>query len=472
MTSDGELLGRYATTQSEDAFAELVRRHLDLVYSAALRQVNDDSHLAQDVAQTVFRDLAGKAAVLSTRETLTGWLYTSTHFAAAKAVRTERRRCAREQEACAMHDSLNAPSPEPDWERLSPVLDEAMHELKASERDVILMRYFENCPLAAIGERLGLGEDAARKRVDRALEKLRVFLSRRGVATTAALTSVLSANAVQLAPAGLAATLTTASLTGAVAGSGATLALWHLITMTKLKLGAIGVLVVAGVATPLVIQHQSQARLRDEIHSLQAQGDELARLKAENQHLSELLARMRSAATPESNQLNELLRLRSEVGLLRQQTNDLATLQAENRSLRAARGGSPGSASPESEASDPIPRDQWAFMGYATPEATAQSLLWALREGNTNAFFVYLSGLDPESRARMEEESRKRGGPTAFAELGAHETGGMAAYRIIKKIVVNDERVLLQVQAGETQPVQTFIMKKIGDEWKMAGELK
>jgi RNA polymerase sigma factor (sigma-70 family) len=472
MTSDGELLGRYATTQSEDAFAELVRRHLDLVYSAALRQVNDDSHLAQDVAQTVFRDLAGKAAVLSTRETLTGWLYTSTHFAAAKAVRTERRRCAREQEACAMHDSLNAPSPEPDWERLSPVLDEAMHELKASERDVILMRYFENCPLAAIGERLGLGEDAARKRVDRALEKLRVFLSRRGVATTAALTSVLSANAVQLAPAGLAATLTTASLTGAVAGSGATLALWHLITMTKLKLGAIGVLVVAGVATPLVIQHQSQARLRDEIHSLQAQGDELARLKAENEHLSELLAQMRSAATAETNRLNELLRLRSEVGLLRQQTNDLATLQAQNRSLRAARGNSSGSASPESEASDPIPRDQWAFMGYATPEATAQSLLWALREGNTNAFFVYLSGLDPESRAKVEEEARKRGGPAAFAELGAHETGGMAAYRIIKKIVVNDERVLLQVQAGETQPVQTFIMKKIGDEWKMAGELK
>jgi hypothetical protein len=205
---------------------------------------------------------------------------------------------------------------------------------------------------------------------------------------------------------------------------------------------------------------------------LQAQGDELARLKAENEHLSELLAQMRSAATAETNRLNELLRLRSEVGLLRQQTNDLATLQAQNRSLRAARGNSSGSASPESEASDPIPRDQWAFMGYATPEATAQSLLWALREGNTNAFFVYLSGLDPESRAKVEEEARKRGGPAAFAELGAHETGGMAAYRIIKKIVVNDERVLLQVQAGETQPVQTFIMKKIGDEWKMAGELK
>jgi hypothetical protein len=205
---------------------------------------------------------------------------------------------------------------------------------------------------------------------------------------------------------------------------------------------------------------------------LQAQVAELTRLKVENEHLRQFMAQSSTGEAAGSNQLSELLRLRSGVGLLRQQTNDLATLEAENRRLRAARGNSSGNASPESAASDPFPRDQWAFMGYATPEATAQSLLWALREGNTNAFFVYLSGLDPESRARVEEEARKRGGPAAFAELGAHETGGMAAYRIIKKIVVNDERVLLQVQAGETQPVQTFIMKKIGDEWKMAGELK
>jgi RNA polymerase sigma factor (sigma-70 family) len=472
MTSDGELLRRYATTRSEDAFAEVVRRHLDLVYSAALRQVNGDAQLAQDVAQVVFRDLAAKAATLSSRETLTGWLYTSTHFVAAKAVRTERRRRVREQEAHAMHELLNTPAADLDWNQLRPVLDQAMLELRTSDRDVILMRYFENRPLAFIGAQLGLGEDAARKRVDRALEKLRVFLSRRGVATASALATVLSANAVQLAPSGLAVTLTTASLAGAASVGGSTFAFWQLLAMTKLKLTAVSVLLLAGVATPLILQQQSQNRLRDEIRSLQAQVDELARLKLENEHLRQLMAQSSTGETAGSNQLSELLRLRSEAGLLRQQTNDLATLQSENRRLRATRGNSSGNASPESEASDPIPRDQWIFMGYATPEATAQSLLWALREGNTNAFFVYLSGLDSESRARMEEEARKRGGPAAFAELGAHETGGMAAYRIIKKIVVNDERVLLQVQAGETQPVQTFIMKKIGDEWKMAGELK
>ena len=92
MTPDRELLRQYAETRGEEAFAELVRRHLDLVYSAALRQVNGDAHLAQDVAQTVFTDLARKAEALSRRSVVTGWLYTSAHFAAAKAVRTEQRR--------------------------------------------------------------------------------------------------------------------------------------------------------------------------------------------------------------------------------------------------------------------------------------------------------------------------------------------------------------------------------------------
>src|SRR5262245_62110370 len=146
MTPDGELLGRHAETGSEDAFAELVRRHLDLVYSAALRQVGGDAHLAQDVAQSVFTDLARKSHFLANRPVLTGWLYTSTHFAAAKAVRTERRRQTREQEAYAMRELLNDSGPGLDWERLWPVLDQVMHELKESDREAILMRYFEKRP--------------------------------------------------------------------------------------------------------------------------------------------------------------------------------------------------------------------------------------------------------------------------------------------------------------------------------------
>src|SRR5450759_4060849 len=123
MTTDSQRLASFARTNSEDAFAELVQRHVHLVYSAALRQVNGDAHLAQDVAQTVFTDLARKAVPLSRREVLTGWLYTSTHFAAAKAARTEGRRRAREQEAHTMRELLHDPASDMDWDQLHSVLD-------------------------------------------------------------------------------------------------------------------------------------------------------------------------------------------------------------------------------------------------------------------------------------------------------------------------------------------------------------
>src|SRR5215468_4484646 len=135
MRSDGEMLRAYAESRSEEAFSELVRRHVDLVYSAALRQLNGDAHLAQDVAQTVFTDLARKAASLSRRERLTGWLYTSVHFAAAKAVRSEQRRQAHEQEACTMRELLHDSSPDLEWNALIPVLDAAMNELKEIDRE-------------------------------------------------------------------------------------------------------------------------------------------------------------------------------------------------------------------------------------------------------------------------------------------------------------------------------------------------
>src|SRR6266566_5795339 len=198
MTLDAELLRRYADVQSEDAFAELVRRHLDLVYSAALRQVNGDAHLAQDVTQTVFTDLARKAETLSRRPVLTGWLYTSAHFAAAKAVRAEVRRRAREQEAQTMRELLHSPTPDLDWSKLRPVLDEAMHELKESDRAAILLRYFEQRQLAEIGARLGVSENTARMRVERALDKLRAHLARHGISTSAAvLSAAISVSAVQ-----------------------------------------------------------------------------------------------------------------------------------------------------------------------------------------------------------------------------------------------------------------------------------
>src|SRR5579862_5116237 len=150
MTPDVELLRDYARTKSEEAFAELVRRHVNLVYSAALRQMNGDAHLAQDVAQTVFADLARKAGPLARRESVTGWIYTSTRFAAMKMARTENRRRQREDKFLreAIHASeAGRPASAgcaPDWEKVRPVLDEAMHELTESDREAVLLRYFEN----------------------------------------------------------------------------------------------------------------------------------------------------------------------------------------------------------------------------------------------------------------------------------------------------------------------------------------
>ncbi len=299
MTPDCELLRRYAENGSEEAFAEVVRRHLNLVYSAALRQVNGNVHLAQDVAQSVFTDLARKAGPLSRRAVLTGWLYTSVHFAAAKAVRSEQRRTTHEREASTMRELLQDPTPAPDWAQLRPVLDAAMHELKDADREALLLRYFENQQFAVVGARLGLSENAARMRVDRALEKLRAMLNRRGIATAAAaLSAIISANAVQVAPAGLAATVTTASLAGAAAGAGTTLTLLKLITMTKLQAGIIGAIVVAGAIAPFAIHHHAQVKLSQAAFALQQQTERIARLEAENARLSTLAARAGSTLSP------------------------------------------------------------------------------------------------------------------------------------------------------------------------------
>jgi RNA polymerase sigma factor (sigma-70 family) len=347
MTPDCELLRRYAGTKSEEAFAELVRRHVNLVYSAALRQVNGDAHLAQDVAQTVFTDLARKAAPLSRRAALTGWLYTSAHFAAAKIVRTENRRRNREEKF--MREPISETAPELDWEKLRPMLDEAMHELKEADREAILQRYFENRAFAEIGEKFGLNENAARMRVERALGKLRAVFLRRGIAATTTLASVISANAVQIAPAGLAATLTSASL--AAAGTG-TLTLLKLMTMTKLKLG-LGALVIAGATTALVVQHQAQIKLREENQSLRQQ---IAQLQTDNGNLSNLAARAKNPLPLSDDQINELLKLRGEAKMLRQRTNELGKLYAP--SARAT-------------ANQQQPEDDSEVVSHAEQEKTA-----------------------------------------------------------------------------------------------------
>jgi len=275
MTSDGELLRRYTESKSEDAFAELVQRHLDLVYSAALRQVNGDSQLAQDVAQLVFSDLARKADRLRGREALAGWLYTGAHYAAAKAVRAEQRRHTREQEGHAMQELLTDGASNPDWEALRPILDTAMHEISDSDREVIVLRYFENRPHSEVGRQLGLSDDSARKRTERALEKLRMVLTRRGITTsTTALSLLLPAHSIQAAPAGLAAAIsTTAALGGA--STAATATAGKLIVMTTLQKTVVALIVIAAASTPVILKHREVTRLRKEVEALRREKESL-----------------------------------------------------------------------------------------------------------------------------------------------------------------------------------------------------
>src|SRR5581483_6396317 len=138
---DSQLLARYCAEGSETAFAEIVSRHVALVYSAALRRTGGDAHLAQDVAQIVFADLARKARWLPRTVVLAGWLHRAARYAAAQLMRTEQRRRGREQHALAMN-TLHA-EPEPDWNEIRPWLDEALDRLGATDRDALLLRFFE-----------------------------------------------------------------------------------------------------------------------------------------------------------------------------------------------------------------------------------------------------------------------------------------------------------------------------------------
>ncbi len=200
--ADAELLSNYAATQSEESFAEIVRRYLNLVYSAAIRQTANHA-TAQDVTQAVFTVLARKATDLARETVLAGWLIRATRYAALDALKLEARRLRRETAAAELEEIMRE-TPEARWEEVAPLLDEALTALSTKERTAILLRFFEKQSWRQVGENLGLDENAARLRVTRALEKLRSWFHKRRVSTSAAGLSVaLLANAVQAAPAGL-----------------------------------------------------------------------------------------------------------------------------------------------------------------------------------------------------------------------------------------------------------------------------
>jgi RNA polymerase sigma factor (sigma-70 family) len=322
--TDSELLRDYAERRSEPAFAELVRRHVDLVYSAALRMVRD-SHLAEDVTQAVFVALAQNARSLTQRAVLSGWLHRTAQNLACNTVRSDVRRRAREQEAAAMTE-LFSNEPETSWERIAPQLDHALAELDDSDRDALMLRYFERKSAHEMARILGVNDEAAQKRVSRAAERLRHLLARRGVAVGAsAAVLAISTYAVEAAPAGLAAGIaTTAAAAGAAVQTSTAITAAKTIAMTTLQKSLVAATLVAAVGAGLYeasqnvrihrqmqAVQQTQTSLTAQLAYLQSERDEATnRLAA----IADELAHLKSAL----NQ-NEVLRLRGTVGSLRQQ---------------------------------------------------------------------------------------------------------------------------------------------------------
>lgn len=226
---DSQLLLDFAERRSDAAFAELVRRHLNLVHAAALR-ITRDPDLAKDVSQAVFIALANQAGKLAGHAVLVGWLHRSTRNVAAQSIRTETRRRAREHAAAIMHHPSGDDS---NWQPIAPQLDAALSDLTAADRDAILLRYFENQSAQQMADLLGISPEAAQKRVTRAVERLKEKLARRGVPTAAgSLAAAIAAFAAPAAPPGLAALVSTAAISGT--GS-ALLASSPLLVMTTLQ---------------------------------------------------------------------------------------------------------------------------------------------------------------------------------------------------------------------------------------------
>ena len=312
---DAELLNEYAANQSEAAFGEIVRRYADAVYSAALRQVGNETQ-ARDVAQIVFVDLARKAASLGTTTLLIGWLHRGARLAALELLRKAHRRQNRERQAMEFHD----PSPEADdWNAVRPALDEAIANLGDEDRHALLLRFFKNESLASVGTTLGVSEDAAQKRVSRALGKLREFLAERGINTTAAALSVtLAANAVQVAPSGLVASLTAGALTNAAVAGSSTVPLLKLFTHSNMKTAILILTLAGGLAGITLVRVQAKHRLNEAQALAQKQAEEIEALRAANEQLASQtneLARLRGEA-------REVLRLRAEVTQLRRTVVD------------------------------------------------------------------------------------------------------------------------------------------------------
>jgi RNA polymerase sigma factor (sigma-70 family) len=371
---DHQLLEDFQLNRSQDAFRRLMERHLPMVYSAACRMTPDFS-LAQDITQNVFLMLTRKAGSIRPPQVVGGWLYNTTRHIAMHTIRGEQRRRQREEEAAARQRIQADSRPDPILADLEP----AMEELDSSDRDALVLRYFENRSLREVGTELGVSEDAARMRVNRAEERLRAVFNRRGLAVTStALLAALGLTTGAAVPAGLATTIT-----AAVFGAAATTTI-AITTMNWINIKSIGAIVAAVALTgggTYLVQHRQIEQIQRAQQSL----------IDTNQVLLAQLDSARKAAQASEDQLkdvrrnnDELLRLRSEVGQLRRQV-------AGVKAARPAVQSSPSAPASQQSQTYQYARERLANLGYDTPETALVTAAWAAIQGDKETILATLS---------------------------------------------------------------------------------
>jgi RNA polymerase sigma factor (sigma-70 family) len=305
---DAELVKAYTRESSEQAFHALVQRHVDLVHATALRQMGD-SGIAQEITQNVFLVLARKAPRLAGRETLAGWLHRTTILECKARFRAELRR--RQREETAAQIQLISREGESPLEAMLPLLDEALLDLRDSDRTAIVLRFLEGQSLREVGQTLGIGEDAARKRIDRAVERLSGFFKQRGFALPTGGTA-LFAKAAQAAPAGLASSSASAALAGAAnATTILKLVLIPFMALTKTQTALICAMVAL---PPLAWQWRTEAKLAREYSAVSEQRLALEkRIQTEDQKLRILERATTAARNARTNQQVHLVALQNQL---------------------------------------------------------------------------------------------------------------------------------------------------------------
>lgn len=290
MIPDGLLLRHYAMEAKSSAFTELVHRHLNLVYSAAMRRTGGNAQLSADICQQVFISLARNARTLSRHASLSAWLHTATRNAALNLLTSEQRRKAREAMAILTLAPTDGDAP-PEWHRLKPLLDETIDELSEADRTAIVGRFLEGRAFSEIGARLKVSEDAARMRTERALERMRTALARRGIRSTAtALGTLILTQPAITAPAGLAASITTAAVS--LGGVGALTATLFSLMTPKLVTTALASACLAFGAGLYVSSLRTAPQPVPSAPAASSNEDTFAKLRLDNQQLQAEVSRL------------------------------------------------------------------------------------------------------------------------------------------------------------------------------------